>query len=75
MNTPEYIVVPFKPVLEKDDKYYDIANQVHQLLSQYVSQGWNYVGIEKVEAGVKGGRLTGDTVVQNTSIQVMIFKK
>lgn len=70
-NIPEYIVVPFEPQLERGSKYGDIAIQVQAIISKYVAQGWEYVGIETIVAKINL------KVSQNekTSVQVMIFKK
>ncbi len=68
---PEYRVVPFRPILTKDSTYGDIAVQVHEIISQYVAQGWEYLSIEKVEATIQN-KITGD---EQTNVQVMIFKK
>jgi len=72
MSTQEYIVVPFRPTLGPKDKYADIALQVHELMNLYLSKGWEYVAIEKIEAQIKMGRLQED---QHTAVQVMIFRK
>lgn len=68
---PEYVVVPFRPTLKKTSTYAEIAIQVHALMTDYVSQGWEYVGIEKIEATIDMGL----SVEEPTGIQVMIFKK
>jgi len=68
---PEYLVVPFRPILDKNSRYGDIAIQVHELLSEYVAKGWVYVGIEKIEATIKHSI----SMEEPTGIQVMIFKK
>jgi len=70
-KVPEYIVVPFRPTLKKNSKYAEIAIQVHEIITNYVSQGWEYVGIEKIEATIE----LGLSVEEPTGIQVMIFKR
>jgi len=72
MSDKEYIVVPFKPVVKPNDKYAVIADQVHELMNLYLSKGWEYVGIEKIDAEIKGTVFDG---ISQTAIQVMIFRK
>lgn len=68
---PEYVVVPFRPQLKASSKYGEIAVQVHSLISKYVSEGWEYVSIEKIEATINH-KIAAD---EKAEIQVMIFKK
>jgi len=70
-KSPEYIVVPFRPTLKKGDTYAEIAIQAHEVLSDYVAKGWEYVGIEKIEATIK--KVIGNE--EQTFVQVMIFKR
>jgi len=70
IKKPEYLVIPFRPTLKKGGKYGEIADQVHELISIYVTKGWEYVAIEKIEATIEN-----PLGPKPTFVQVMIFKK
>ncbi len=73
MKETEYLVIPFEPTVSPKETYGVIANQVHELLVKYGSEGWEFLRIDNVKAKLKGNLLYGDT--QKIDAQIMIFKR
>ena len=74
----DYKVVPFVAKISGTDSSASVANQLEELINSMKSQGWEYVGLEKVDTLIKGNAgcfgygASPDTL---NSFMVAIFKK
>ena len=50
----EYKVIPFDPVNSRTDSSADAANQLQQLITSMVTDGWKYLRLEAISATMPG---------------------
>lgn len=74
----EYKVVPFVAQITQKDSTEHVAQQLQQLINQFASDGWEYVGLENVEtqiAGNSGCFGLGAQPPVTTTFKMLVFKK
>ena len=73
-----YKVVPFVAKITQKDTTSTVAEQLQNLITEYSSQGWDYVRLENVETQVapeNGCFGFGAKPGFNTILKMVVFKK
>lgn len=75
----EYKVVPFAPSIDRNKGNSEhVAQQLEELISEYSSNGWDYVGLESVSTYVRaesGCFGIGGSPGYATSRQMIVLSK
>lgn len=77
-NTPTYKVVPFSATLTSTQDASAVASNLENLISQYTSMGWDYVGVHQVQsfrAGSNGCFGIGGSQPTTITTEFVVFRQ
>lgn len=73
-----YKVVPFSAALSNTEDASHLAAQLESIISSYVLEGWDYVGVHQLQtfkAGSSGCFGLGATPPTTVAIEFIVFRK